>query len=57
MGFNFIYTSNAPGIPVTTVGLDAHRTAEFCAQILGTDNDEIHDKIVEYKEKLKKQNC
>ena len=43
-----------PGIPVATVGLDAAQNAGIlAAQILGTDNDEIHDKIAEYKDNLK----
>ena len=43
-----------PGIPVATVGLDAAQNAGIlAAQILATDNDEIHTKIVEYKKNLK----
>ena len=43
-----------PGIPVATVGLDAAQNAGIlAAQILGTDNDKIHDKIAEYKDNLK----
>ena len=43
-----------PGIPVATVGLDAAQNAGIlAAQILGTDNNEIHDKIAEYKDNLK----
>ena len=43
-----------PGIPVATVGLDASQNAGIlAAQILATDNDEIHGKIVEYKKNLK----
>lgn len=43
-----------PGIPVATVGLDAAQNAGIlAAQILGTDNDMIHDKIAEYKDNLK----
>ena len=43
-----------PGIPVATVGLDAAQNAGIlAAQILSTDNEEIHDKIADYKEKLK----
>tara|TARA_B100000609_G_C16867858_1_gene258471 strand:+ start:32 stop:544 length:513 start_codon:yes stop_codon:yes gene_type:complete len=43
-----------PGIPVATVGLDAAQNAGIlAAQILATDNDEIHRKIVEYKKNLK----
>ena len=43
-----------PGIPVATVGLDAAQNAGIlAAQILATDNDEIHGKIVEYKKNLK----
>ena len=43
-----------PGIPVATVGLDAAQNAGIlAAQILATDNDEIHGKIVDYKKNLK----
>ena len=43
-----------PGIPVATVGLDAAQNAGIlAAQILATDNDVIHGKIVEYKKNLK----
>ena len=43
-----------PGIPVATVGLDAAQNAGIlAAQILATDNEEIHGKIVEFKKNLK----
>ena len=45
-----------PGIPVATVGLDGSLNAAILAtQILSTDNEEIHDKIMEYKQNLKKK--
>ena len=45
-----------PGIPVATVGLDGALNAGIlAAQILGTDNDQIHDKIITFKENLKKK--
>ena len=45
-----------PGIPVATVGLDGALNAGIlAAQILGTDNDKIHDKIITFKENLKKK--
>jgi 5-(carboxyamino)imidazole ribonucleotide mutase len=43
-----------PGIPVATVGLDGALNAGIlAAQILATDNKEIHTKVNEYKENLK----
>ena len=43
-----------PGIPVATVGLDAAQNAGIlAAQILSTDNEEIHKKVNTYKENLK----
>ena len=43
-----------PGIPVATVGLDGSLNAGILsAQILATDNQEIHKKIASYKENLK----
>ena len=43
-----------PGIPVATVGLDGSLNAGIlAAQILATDNEEIHQKVLTYKEKLK----
>ena len=43
-----------PGIPVATVGLDASLNAGILAsQILATDNEEIHEKVNDYKENLK----
>ncbi len=45
-----------PGIPVATVGLDGSLNAAILAtQILSTDNEKIHDKIVTYKQNLKKK--
>ena len=45
-----------PGIPVATVGLDAAQNAGIlAAQILATDNKEIHDKIYNYKQNLKQK--
>ena len=45
-----------PGIPVATVGLDGSLNAAILAtQILSTDNEEIHDKIMTYKQNLKKK--
>tara|TARA_B100001113_G_C20820251_1_gene496383 strand:- start:23 stop:535 length:513 start_codon:yes stop_codon:yes gene_type:complete len=45
-----------PGIPVATVGLDGSLNAAILAtQILSTDNEEIHDKIITYKQNLKKK--
>ena len=45
-----------PGIPVATVGLDGSLNAAILAtQILSTDNEEIHDKIYNYKQNLKQK--
>ena len=45
-----------PGIPVATVGLDAAQNAGIlAAQILATDNEEIHEKIYIYKKTLKEK--
>ena len=45
-----------PGIPVATVGLDGSLNAAILAtQILSTDNEQIHDKIITYKQNLKKK--
>ena len=43
-----------PGIPVATVGLDGAQNAGIlAAQILATDNEEIHEKVKVYKDNLK----
>tara|TARA_B100000214_G_scaffold334553_1_gene277318 strand:+ start:99 stop:611 length:513 start_codon:yes stop_codon:yes gene_type:complete len=45
-----------PGIPVATVGLDAAQNAGIlAAQILATDNENIHNRIYTYKKKLKEK--
>ena len=45
-----------PGIPVATVGLDAAQNAGIlAAQILSTDNEDIHSKIASYKQNLKQK--
>ncbi len=45
-----------PGIPVATVGLDGALNAGIlAAQILATDNEDIHSKVYSYKEKLKQK--
>jgi 5-(carboxyamino)imidazole ribonucleotide mutase len=45
-----------PGIPVATVGLDGSLNAGIlAAQILAVENEEIHDKIFNYKENLKQK--
>ena len=45
-----------PGIPVATVGLDGALNAGILsAQILATDNKEIHEKVHSYKESLKQK--
>ena len=45
-----------PGIPVATVGLDGALNAGIlAAQILATDNNEIHEKVHSYKENLKQK--
>jgi 5-(carboxyamino)imidazole ribonucleotide mutase len=43
-----------PGIPVATVGLDAARNAGIlAAQILAAGDEELHQKVVAFKENLK----
>lgn len=43
-----------PGIPVATVGLDGARNAGIlAAQIIGTGNPQITEKIIAFKENLK----
>jgi 5-(carboxyamino)imidazole ribonucleotide mutase len=45
-----------PGIPVATVGLDGALNAGIlAAQILAADNEEVHNKVQAYKEKLKQK--
>lgn len=45
-----------PGIPVATVGLDGSLNAAILtAQILATDNTDIHSKVNNYKENLKQK--
>jgi 5-(carboxyamino)imidazole ribonucleotide mutase len=45
-----------PGIPVATVGLDAALNAGIlAAQILATDNEEIHERVSKYKQNLKQK--
>ena len=45
-----------PGIPVATVGLDGSlKAAILSTKILSTYNEKIHDKIVTYKQNLKKK--
>jgi len=45
-----------PGIPVATVGLDGSLNAGIlAAQILATDNKEVHNKVQVYKENLKQK--
>ena len=45
-----------PGIPVATVSLDGSLNAGIlAAQILSTENDEIYQKISDYKKNLKKK--
>jgi len=45
-----------PGIPVATVGLDGSLNAGIlAAQILATDNEEMHKKILAYKKNLKQK--
>ena len=45
-----------PGIPVATVGLDGSLNAGIlAAQILATDNEEIHNKVQTYKNNLKQK--
>ena len=45
-----------PGIPVATVGLDGALNAGIlAAQILSTDNNQIHNKVNKYKQNLKQK--
>ena len=45
-----------PGIPVATVGLDGALNAGIlAAQILATDNEDIHSKVYSYKQNLKQK--
>lgn len=45
-----------PGIPVATVGINgAQNAAILAAEILATGDPEIHDKMVAFKEDLKKK--
>lgn len=45
-----------PGIPVATVGLDAALNAGIlAAQILATDNEDIHERVSQYKQNLKQK--
>ena len=45
-----------PGIPVATVGLDGALNAGIlAAQILATDNEDIHSKVLSYKQNLKQK--
>jgi 5-(carboxyamino)imidazole ribonucleotide mutase len=45
-----------PGIPVATVGVNAAQNAGIlAAQILGSGDDDIMKKVLEYKESLKKK--
>ena len=45
-----------PGIPVATVGLDGSLNAGIlAAQIISTDNEDIHSKVISYKENLKQK--
>ena len=45
-----------PGIPVATVGLDGALNAGILAtQILSTEKEEIHQKVLNYKENLKQK--
>ena len=45
-----------PGIPVATVGLDGSLNAGIlAAQILATDNEEIHNKVQTYRNNLKQK--
>jgi len=45
-----------PGIPVATVGLHGSLNAGIlAAQILATDNEEMHEKILAYKKNLKQK--
>ncbi|OOB79591.1 MAG: 5-(carboxyamino)imidazole ribonucleotide mutase [Epulopiscium sp. Nuni2H_MBin003] len=45
-----------PGIPVATVGIDGSKNAGLLAlQILGVSNQEVADKLAQYKEDMEKQ--
>ena len=45
-----------PGIPVATVGINgAINAAVLAVQILSTDNPQLQDKLIHYKEDLKKK--
>lgn len=45
-----------PGIPVATVGLDAsHNAAILATQILAAGDENIHQKMVEYKSNMKQK--
>ena len=45
-----------PGVPVATVGLDGALNAGIlAAQILATDNEDLHSKLHAYKENLKQK--
>ncbi len=45
-----------PGVPVATVGLDGALNAGIlAAQILATDNEDLHSKLHSYKENLKQK--
>ena len=45
-----------PGIPVATVGLDGAQNAGIlAAQILGTGDAEVHQKVIDFKAGLKKK--
>jgi 5-(carboxyamino)imidazole ribonucleotide mutase len=45
-----------PGIPVATVGINgAQNAAILAAEILATSDQELHEKLVRFKEELKKK--
>lgn len=45
-----------PGIPVATVGIDAAENAAILAlQMIATGDEEVHQKLVTYKESLKEK--
>jgi 5-(carboxyamino)imidazole ribonucleotide mutase len=45
-----------PGVPVATVGIDGAKNAGLLAmQILGTEDQDILNKYIEYKEKIAKE--
>ena len=45
-----------PGIPVATVGLDgAHNAAILAVQMIATDDATVMEKLVAYKESLKRK--